>query len=106
MLPIGPRVVLKTKAIELGVSYALEGGADGMVIPWPGVDSLKTIKIMTGDLPVWIKPTTLDTGAPELAEALENGAAGFWLDERVFAAADPLAAIDAFRTLTHTPEPA
>jgi len=27
--PIGPRAVLLNKAIELGVSYALEGGADG-----------------------------------------------------------------------------
>ena len=42
--PIGPRVVLMNKAIELGVSYALEGGADGVIVPWPGTQSFKTIQ--------------------------------------------------------------
>ena len=104
--PVGPRVVLRTKAIELGVSYALEGGADGMVLPWPGAESLKTIKTMVGDLPVWLRPTTLDTNAPELSEALDAGAVGFWLDERVFAASDPLVVIEAFRKLVYAAEPA
>jgi len=42
--PIGPRVVLRNKAIELGVSYALESGADGIVISWPGSKSFETIQ--------------------------------------------------------------
>ena len=42
--PIGPRVVLRPKAIELGVSYALEGGADGIAIPWPGGASFADIR--------------------------------------------------------------
>ena len=44
--PVGPRVVLLNKAIELGVSYAIEGGADGVIVPWPGAQSFKTIQAM------------------------------------------------------------
>ena len=58
--PTGSRVVLRSKAIELGVSYALEGGASGIAIPWPGPESFQSIKTMTGDLPVWLKPSDLD----------------------------------------------
>ena len=32
----GPRVSILHKAVELGVSYALEGGADVIVVPQPG----------------------------------------------------------------------
>ncbi len=99
--PTGPRVVLRSKAIELGVSYALEGGADGVVIPWPGVESFKTIKTMTGSLPVWIAPSTLDPDRQEVAEALKLGAAGVWLNERVFAEADPGGVVAAFRDRVH-----
>ena len=54
--PIGPRVVLRSKAIELGVSYALEGGADGVAIPWPGGASFVDIQTMAAEVPVWVKP--------------------------------------------------
>ena len=104
--PIGPRVVLRSKAIELGVSYALEGGADGMAVPWPGAASFKTIKTMTGELPVWVKPTKLDVEDAELADALELGAVGFWLDERAFAQPDQTAIVRAFAALVHKRAPA
>jgi DhnA family fructose-bisphosphate aldolase class Ia len=84
--PIGPRVVLKSKAIELGVSYALEGGADGVAIPWPG----------------WVKTGGSEPDPPELVEALELGAVGFWLDESVFAVDDSLARVQTYQDLLHT----
>lgn len=99
--PIGPRVVLRNKAIELGVSYALEGGADGIVIPWPGSKSFETILGMTRDMPVWVKPGGLPAEAVEIAEALRLGAVGLWLDERLFAEADPAARALAWRDRVH-----
>ena len=99
--PIGPRVVLLNKAIELGVSYALEGGADGIIIPWPGAQSLKTIQAMGNGLPVWVRPGNLEADSPELSEALQLGVAGFWLDERIFAVNDPVVLLQAYRTLLH-----
>ena len=101
--PIGPRVVLMKKAIELGVSYALESGADGIAIPWPGVESLEIIQAMCSGTPVWIKPGDIDLDSPELSESLELGAAGYWLDERIFAVDDPAASLQALQTLVHTP---
>ena len=102
--PVGPRVVLLNKAIELGVSYALEGGADGIIVPWPGTQSFKTIQAMTNGLPVWVKSGSLEPDTPELAEALGLGAAGFWLDERIiFAVADPEAVLQALKALVHAP---
>ena len=61
--PIGPRVVLMNKAIELGVSYALESGADGIAIPWPGANPLEIIQAMCSGMPVWIKPGDIDLDA-------------------------------------------
>jgi DhnA family fructose-bisphosphate aldolase class Ia len=101
--PIGPRVVLRSKAIELGVSYALEGGADGIVIPWPGKQSFETIQAMCHGLPVWVRPATLDLDATELEEALALGALGFWLDEQVFAVDDPETVMRSMNSLVHTP---
>jgi DhnA family fructose-bisphosphate aldolase class Ia len=103
VMPIGPRVVLRSKAIELGVSYALEGGADGIVVPWPGIKSFETIHAMSSGLPVWIKPEGLATEAVELADALGNGAVGFWLNEHLFASADPSATLRDFQALLHAP---
>jgi DhnA family fructose-bisphosphate aldolase class Ia len=101
--PVGPRVVLLNKAIELGVSYALEGGADGIIVPWPGTQSFKTIQAMSYGLPVWVRSGSLEADTPELAEALQLGAAGFWLDERIFAVNDPAVVLQAFRALLHAP---
>lgn len=100
--PIGPRVVLPNKAIELGVSYAIEGGADGIAVPWPGALSFKTIQAMCSDLLVWVKPGSLGMDMPELDEALQLGAAGFWLDERIFAISDPAAILQAYQAKVHT----
>jgi DhnA family fructose-bisphosphate aldolase class Ia len=96
-------VVLLNKAIELGVSYSLEGGADGIIVPWPGTQSFKTIQGMCNGLPVWVTPASLEPGSPELAEALQLGAAGFWLDERIFAANNPAAILQVFKALVHAP---
>ena len=102
--PIGPRVVMRNKAIELGVSYALEGGADGIVIPWPGTRSFETIRAMTSAIPVWVKPGSLDANGLEIADALRIAAVGLWLDERLFAEADPAAKLQDIRNLVHLPE--
>jgi DhnA family fructose-bisphosphate aldolase class Ia len=101
--PIGPRVVLRNKAIELGVSYALEGGADGIVIPWPGTKSFETIHAMCSILPVWVKPGSLEADSVELADALRMGAVGFWLDERLFAAANPAGKLLVLQAMVHAP---
>lgn len=99
--PTGPRVVLRSKAIELGVSYALEGGADGVAIPWPGGASFVDIQTMAGDVPLWIKPQTAEPAAPELDELFAAGATNLWLGETLFATADPAAAAAAFATRVH-----
>jgi DhnA family fructose-bisphosphate aldolase class Ia len=103
--PTGPRVVLRSKSIELGVSYAMEGGADGIAVPWPGSESFKTILIMAAEVPVWVKPSSLDTNDPETTGALETGAAGFWLDERIFTLPNPAARVQAFSALVHNQAP-
>jgi DhnA family fructose-bisphosphate aldolase class Ia len=41
--PSGPQVARPDKAIELGASFAQEGGADIIIVPNPGPGSLKTI---------------------------------------------------------------
>ena len=99
--PIGSRIVLRSKAIELGVSYALEGGADGIAIPWPGEESFKTIVTMAAEVPIWVKPETLDPSSIETATALELGAVGIWLDERVFSDPVPTELIQQFSTRVH-----
>lgn len=104
--PIGPRVVLRQKAIELGVSYALEGGADGVAIPWSNKDSFKTVLAMAAGSPIWIKPTTLQEDSMELEQALDMGSTGLWLDHRLFAAQDPAKRLMDYRGLIHLLEPA
>lgn len=104
--PIGPRVVLRQKAIELGVSYALEGGADGVAIPWSSGESFETVLAMAAGSPVWVKPTTLGEAATELEQALDMGGTGLWLDHRLFAAQDPLKQLIDYRGQIHLLEPA
>jgi len=87
--PTGPRVALFGKAVELGASYALEGGADVIVVPHPGKASLATLGKFVS-VPWFVKPTSLQAAQSELAEALSAGAAGLWLDHAVFALPDPL----------------
>ena len=99
--PIGPRVVMMDKAIELGVSYALEGGADGIAIPWPGKQSFMTIRTMAADVPIWIKPSSAAVLEVVLTEALAQGATGVWLDENLFAQPDALALLINIARLVH-----
>lgn len=100
---IGPRVVLKGKAIELGVSYALEGGADGVAVPWPGRESFQTILGMAAGLPVWIKPTKFEQVEAELGDALQMGGTGAWLDEQLFTAQDPSGLLNIIGAQIHSP---
>lgn len=87
--PSGPRVSLPAKAVELGASLALESGADVVVIPDPGLDSLKTIAAMLS-VPWLLKPTAAKSYADEWKAALGLGAAGLWLDHTWLEPAMPL----------------
>jgi DhnA family fructose-bisphosphate aldolase class Ia len=82
---VGPRVVLESKAIELGVSYSLEAGADGVAVSWPGEESFQTIIAMASGVPIWIKPSRLPVQENELQQVLDLGGSGLWLDHQLFA---------------------
>jgi DhnA family fructose-bisphosphate aldolase class Ia len=99
--PIGPRVVLPEKAIELGVSYALEGGADGVAVPWPGKDSFETVIKMAAGSPVWVKPTSLENSKSELESCLELGGSGLWLGEAVFNLSDTPGSLQSYNAALH-----
>jgi len=100
----GPRVAIRDKAIELGVSYALEGGADVIVVPYPGRKSLETIAAFVS-VPWLVKPSHADAerAALELAEAINLGGAGLWLDHGVFALPNPVGALREFADRIHAP---
>ncbi|MFN2142945.1 MAG: hypothetical protein ACK2U5_20845 [Candidatus Promineifilaceae bacterium] len=99
--PIGPRVVLRSKAIELGVSYALEGGADGIAIPWPGGASFVDIQTMAAEVPVWVRPQTAEPASSEVDEMLAAGVSNLWLGESLFAEEDPVHTAEAFAARVH-----
>lgn len=110
--PIGPRVVLYNKAVELGVSYAFESGADGVAVPWPGAESFETILKMAAGSPVWVRPdlsgVEAAVGTESLAplqEPLALGATGLWLGAEAFARDDPPALFAALSGLVHRPAP-
>ena len=92
----GPRVSQPGKAVELGVSYALEAGADVIIVPYPGSKSLETIGQFVS-VPWLLKPTGLDHADPEIKEALNQGARGLWLDHRLFGQSNPIHVIQSFR---------
>jgi len=98
----GPRVSLANKAVELGVSYALEGGADVIVLPYPGKKSLESIAAMVS-VPWLVKPTSLEAAETELTEALALGASGFWSTHTVFNLPDPLGTVKSWREHLRTP---
>lgn len=79
VLPSGPRISLPGKAVELGASFALEGGADVIVVPYPGKESLFTIGAMLS-VPWLLKPGSAENAGSEWSEALDLGASGLWLD--------------------------
>ncbi len=84
----GPRVALPGKAVELGASYALEAGADMIVVPMPSDESLDTLAHFV-TMPWLIRPSQVEGTEAELERALARGAAGLWLDHSVFARPDP-----------------
>jgi DhnA family fructose-bisphosphate aldolase class Ia len=98
----GPRVSLPGKAVELGASYALEGGADVVVVPYPGLKSLETVAAFVS-VPWLIKPSGSDRAAAELAEALPLGCAGLWIDHTIFAAPEPGKALASLGAMLHQP---
>ncbi len=98
----GPRVSLPGKAVELGASYALEGGADVIVVPQPGLKSLESIAAFVS-VPWMLRPSTLQNAAAEILEALPLGCAGLWLDHTVFAAPEPGKLLASFGALLHQP---
>lgn len=77
--PNGPHIAMFGKAVELGVALAQECGADGIALPYPGIDSLKTIATMA-TVPWLLKPSTVTTTTTEWEEACDLGSAGLWLD--------------------------
>jgi DhnA family fructose-bisphosphate aldolase class Ia len=104
--PLGPRIVLRSQAIALGVSYAIEAGADGVVVPWPGQETLRIILGMAAGSPVWIKPSGAQENHNLLADALSLGATGVWLDERAlysapFSVLDTAGTVQALRAVVH-----
>ena len=92
----GPRVSQPGKAVELGVSYVLEAGADVIVVPYPGSASLETIGQFVS-VPWLLNPTNLENASRELSEALSRGARGLWCDHTLFAQADPVNFLRSFR---------
>ena len=102
---IGPRVVLKSKAIELGVSYSLEGGADGVAVPWSGEESFQTIIAMASGVPVWIKPSQLPVLESELMQVLDLGGSGLWLDHHLFAVEDTTELLERINMQLHSFQP-
>jgi DhnA family fructose-bisphosphate aldolase class Ia len=100
----GPRVSLPGKAVELAASYALEGGADVIVVPYPGSESLAAIAEFVS-VPWLLKPTSLKAASAQLEEALALGAAGLWLDYHLFAQPDPTATVGGLRLLVHAGQP-
>ena len=96
----GERVSNPGKAVELGASYALEGGADVIVVVYPGPQSLKTIGQFIS-VPWLIRPTTVKQASDELQEALASGAAGLWLDHAIFSEKDFPALLETFRHRLH-----
>jgi len=103
--PTGSRVSLPNKAVELGASYGLEGGADVIVVPYPGPASLKTIGAML-TVPWLVVPTRWATASQELDEALDQGASGLWLDHSLFALPDPAGAVSRLAGQIHKAQPA
>jgi len=94
--PTGPRVSIPNKAVELGASYALEGGADVIIVPYPGSSSLETIGQFVS-VPWLLKPSSFANAEQELHEALSLGCSGLWLDHTLFAQTDPTQVLQSLR---------
>lgn len=77
--PGGPRVSLPDQSVELGASFALESGADVVIIPQVGPVVLDHIAAMLS-VPWLIKPTSPETFLTDWTSVQNLGAAGVWLD--------------------------
>jgi len=77
--PYGPHIAMFGKAVELGAALAQECGADGIVAPYPGLDSLKTIATLAV-VPWLLKPSAVTTTTAEWEQSRDFGSAGLWLD--------------------------
>lgn len=99
--PYGPRVAIPNKAAELGVSYALEAGADVIVVPYPGPTALKEIADFVS-VPWLLKPTSLRAES-EIVEGLGLGASGAWADHSLFSLSDAAMTLQRLNGLVHQP---
>jgi hypothetical protein len=79
----------------------MEGGADGIAIPWPGGASFVDIQTMAAEVPLWVKPQSAAAHSPEIDEILAAGATNLWLDEKIFALEDTAEAVQAFGNRIH-----
>jgi DhnA family fructose-bisphosphate aldolase class Ia len=101
VFPTGPRVTLPDKAVELGASYALEAGADAVVVPYPGTKSLETIAQFVS-VPWFVRLSDLSAGE-KLDDALKLGAHGVWLGSELWANADPNGLVEKLWKKIHLP---
>lgn len=95
----GPRVAIPDKAVELGVSYALEAGADVIVVPYAGPRAIQEIGQFT-TVPWLVKPTSMQA-ENEIVEALGRGASGVWVDHALFAEPHPATTLQRLNRLVH-----
>jgi hypothetical protein len=103
--PTGPKVdpAKFDGAVELGVSFMVEGGADGLIIPLPGEDALGMILEFAPTVPVFVQVddiATLDANGGALVTALKMGCAGLCLSAHTLA--DPTRAVGQARALLDT----
>ena len=96
----GPRVSLAEKAVELGASYALESGADVIVVPYPGPKSMETIAAFVS-VPWMVKPDSIETAPVVLEEVLRLGGTGLWLDQRMVTSGEGVARTAKLRGRLH-----
>ena len=91
-----------TKDVNAVVAGALEGGADVIVLPYPGQDSLKTISQFSS-VPWLVKPPKIDDARSVLSETLALGGSGLWLDQTVFTQSDPAGFLEGLLGAIHPP---
>lgn len=88
----GPKVdpARRDAAIELGVSFMVEAGADGIFLPLPSAKSLRLL-LEYAPIPLFIR---IDTAAAlhDLSGALSAGIAGLVVGDHALAAADEVLA--------------
>ncbi len=100
--PVGPKIdpAKFDGAVQLGVSFMVEGGADALSIPLPGAKALDLLLKFT-PVPLFLQvdgaAALINADAGALKAALEAGCAGLVLGSR--ALADPTGAVQKARAL-------